>query len=573
MRLTLLNLLVVCCAAQDFPAPAQTIQERADKTATVTISSPDATILGKVANGVESFNGIPFAEAPTGQLRLRPPKRVENSLGEFDGTRLARACPQMLLSSENENFLFEIAGDLSNHPFFQTVTGQSEDCLSITITRPEGTSQDAKLPVLFWIYGGGFQFGWSSMYDGTGLIKHGLDMRKPFIFVAINYRTSGFGFMPGKEVLADGASNLGLLDQRMALEWVADNIEAFGGDPSLVTLWGESAGAISILNQMALYDGDNTYNGKPLFRGAIMNSGSIIPADPVDCPKGQEVYDKVVKEAGCSGEEDTLNCLREVDYSTFLKAVTSVPAFLSYNSVALSYLPRPDGKVLTESPEILVGSKKYAAVPMIIGDQEDEGTLLAIFQPNLTTTEDLVRYLKDLHFHGASEAQLTELVKTYDEGISAVVNGSPFRTGPLNEVFPGFKRRAALLGDIVFTLSRRAFLTLANLANPATPSWSYLATYNFGTPILGTFHASDIIQVFFGILPNYASRSIRTYYINFLYDLDPNSGINGKYPNWPQWDQGQKLMNFEANRASLINDDFRKDSYEFLLQNVQSLYV
>jgi carboxylesterase type B len=63
----------------------------------------------------------------------------------------------MLLSSENENFLFQIAGDLSNHPFFQTVTGQSEDCLSITITRPEGTSQDAKLPVLFWIYGGGFQ--------------------------------------------------------------------------------------------------------------------------------------------------------------------------------------------------------------------------------------------------------------------------------------------------------------------------------------------------------------------------------------------------------------------------------
>lgn len=93
--------------------------------------------------------------------------------------------------------------------------------------------------------------------------------------------------MPGSEIRKDGASNLGLLDQRQGLEWVQDNIAAFGGDPSKVTIWGESAGAISVLDQMVLYDGNNKYNGKSLFRGAIMNSGSIVPADPVDCPKGQ----------------------------------------------------------------------------------------------------------------------------------------------------------------------------------------------------------------------------------------------------------------------------------------------
>lgn len=194
---------------------------------------------------------------------------------------------------------------------------------------------------------------------------------------------------------------------------------------------------------MALYDGDNTYNGSPLFRAGIMNSGSIVPADPVDSNKGQAVYDTVVDNAGCSSASDTLECLRGLDYTKFLNAANSVPGILSYNSVALSYLPRPDGKVLTDSPENLVTSGKYVSVPFIVGDQEDEGTIFALFQANITTTSQILDYLKNIFFHSAFEDQIKELVATYPD---TTTYGSPFRTGILNNWYPQYKRIAAILG-------------------------------------------------------------------------------------------------------------------------------
>lgn len=414
------------------------------------------------------------------------------------------------------------------------------------------------------------------MYDGGPLVSNAIDMGKPYIFVAINYRVAGFGFMPGKEILADGSANLGLLDQRMGLEWVADNIAAFGGDPGKVTIWGESAGAISVFDQMALYGGNIQYKGKPLFRGAIMNSGSVIPAEPVDGPKGQAIYDAVVAKAGCSGTFETLACLRAAPYDKFLAAVNSVPAFLSYNSVALSYLPRPDGKVLTQSPDVLAKAGNYTAVPMIIGDQEDEGTIFALFQPNITSSDKIVTYLGDLFFHGATKSQLETLVSLYSPW---VWDGSPFRSGIFNEIYPGFKRLAAILGDLVFTLTRRVFLEDATANHPNVPAWSYLASYDQGTPILGTFHTSDILQVFYGILPNYASKSIQGYYANFVYNLDPNNAGGGTSQkskiaeDWPQWSQDRMLINFFADSNGYLKDDFRSDAAKFLAANAEAFHI
>jgi carboxylesterase type B len=343
--------------------------------ATAQIAIPAGTIIGSVSEDVEYYRGIPYARPPIGSLRLRPPERLE-SFGKFQDTGLGPACPQFTNADESPLFnrVLGVNG-VAEALFFGSASGDvTEDCLTLSIMRPRNTTVDAKLPVLFWMHGGGFQLGSTQPYNGSVLIPRAVSQGKPFIFVGINYRLGGFGFLGGKQILADGAANLGLLDQRMALEWVADNIEQFGGDPDAVTIWGESAGSMSVFSQMALYDGDNTYKGRRLFRGAIMNSGSLTPTESVDGAKAQEIFDTVTREAGCGSVPDDhkVECLRQVDYDTFALATTKVPSFLGYHNVALSYAPRPDGRVITASPEVLAKTKKYAAVPMIIGNQEDE---------------------------------------------------------------------------------------------------------------------------------------------------------------------------------------------------------
>lgn len=279
-------------------------------------------------------------------------------------------------------------------------------------------------------------------------------------------------------------------------------------------------------------------------------------------------HPQVVKAAGCSGSSDTLGCLRQLPYNKFLQAANSVPGILGYSTVNLSYLPRPDGTTITQSPELLVSAGKYAKVPFIVGDQEDEGTLFGLFTANLTTTAQVSKYLSSLFFTNAQPALIDQLVGTYQ---TITEDGSPFRTGLLNNWYPQFKRVSAILGDLTFTLTRRVFLDITSQVAPGVKSWSYLATYDYGTPILGTFHGSDLLQVFYGVLPNNAARSIRGYYYNFIYNLDPNVGI--KLANWPQWSQSRKLMEFRANSNGQLDDNFRQDTYEFIKTNVNALRV
>lgn len=236
--------------------------------------------------------------------------------------------------------------------------------------------------------------------------------------------------------------------------------------------------------------------------------------------------------------------------------------------MALAYLPRPDGMALFQSPDILAKDGQYAKMPMIIDDQEDEGTLFSLNQNNITTTDQLVQYFKDFFFHDATLVKVQTLVSLYPDGPSA---GSPFRTGPANNIYPQYKRLAAMLGDLSFTFARRIFLTLTSTVAPSIPSWSYLASYDYGTPVLGTFHASDTPTTY-GLGPGIPSATIQAYYPSFVNQLNPNLGTVGEL-YWPQWSQGNMLMNFNAAGNVLILDNFRQAAYNYIKAAGAALYV
>ncbi len=149
------------------PSPASTAAELDARGASVTVAiAPGSTVLGSSLAGVDSFSGIPFAQPPVGPLRLKPPRKLGAGglNGTFNAQGIAPSCPQMFFSDGTGGFLTEVLGDVLDTPLFQTVSGAQEDCLTVSVQRPSGTAADAKLPVLFWIFGGGFEVRGSGLH-------------------------------------------------------------------------------------------------------------------------------------------------------------------------------------------------------------------------------------------------------------------------------------------------------------------------------------------------------------------------------------------------------------------------
>lgn len=244
---------------------------------------------------------------------------------------------------------------------------------------------------------------------------------------------------------------------------------------------------------------------------------------------------------------------------------------MSYTSLALSYLPRPDGEVLADSPDRLASQGRFHATPIIIGDMEDEGTLFSWIQENLTNTQALVGYLDEYYFEHASTAEITDFVNTYPEDPSA---STPFRTKfwELNEflTYKGYMRVAALLGDMVFTLARRLSIELMLQGRHDLPVWSYLNSYLYDNPVIGSAHGADLAMMYSGT--GRTATTFRIYYLNFLYNLDPNKGGTGEFPAWPRWTDNKQLMWVESERSSPLNDDFRDSSYQYMKANTSKLY-
>lgn len=457
------------------------------------IKTEDGSIQGSFEDGLTVYRGIPFAAAPVGNLRWRAPQPVK----KWDTVLQAKKFAPGPMQS------------------WTPPSGKSEDCLYLNVWSP-ATSSNEHLPVLVWIYGGGFNAGATSdiNYSGEKLAKKGV------VFVSIAYRVGQLGFLAHPELSAENpnhaSGNYGLLDMIAGLKWVQKNIAAFGGDPNKVTIFGESAGGIAVSMLCA------SPLAKGLFRGAISQSGgSFGPPRPTTFPgenlkklhDAESAGEAYVKNAGYSSIAD----LRKIDADK-LPAVRGLA------------WPVIDGWVIPDDQYKLYEAGQYNDVAIMIGYNSDEG---ASFSPPKTPS-DYIAAVKTRYGKFAGD-----LLKAY-----------PFDSATDS------KTARDLMRDAAFGWHTWSWAKLQSQAGKSKVFYYYFdqhpdypvgsARYGYGSP-----HAQDVAYVFEHLDASNPqttkndleiSGAMAVYWTNFAKYGDPNG--NG-LPEWPAFsDKNPVVMYF-----------------------------
>ena len=316
---------------------------------------------GTETEGVRVFRGIPFARPPVGRLRFAAPEREAPWKGVRKALAFGPSAPQVPLA-------LPLPG--------MDVGEQDEDCLYLNVYAPAAsTASGAARPVMVWIHGGGFVIGSGSqpLYDGVPLVKRG-----GVVLVTVNYRLGPLGFLYLNELCPDleGTSgNLGIRDQVAALEWVQENIAAFGGDPGNVTIFGESAGGMSVGTLLGMP------SARGLFHRAIPQSGAAHNVHTRET--ATRVAERFLAELGLSTKEAASKLreiapdrLRDTQQQTVMKLGSSVGL--------LAFQPLVDGDVLPEAPLEAVRAGQAASVQLLTGTTRDEWKLFGMMDPHVS---------------------------------------------------------------------------------------------------------------------------------------------------------------------------------------------
>jgi len=419
-----------------------------------TVTTKHGALHGHVTDGVHAFLGVPYAAPPFGPNRLRPPQPVEKWDGVRDATRLGPEPPQ-------------IAPPESVASAWVTTSG--EDCLVLNVWTPD--SGAAGLPVMVWISGGAFEIQASADYDGCRFARDGV------VCVVINWRVGADGFL----FLDDGLANLGLLDQLAALEWVQENIAAFGGDPTNVTIFGESAGAMSIGTLLAVP------RARGLFRRAIAQSGAAHHVLPAGTARqiGRAL-------AGELGVPPTRAAIAAVPVDRLLAAQAALMAELLTHpdperwgqevvTSTMPWQPVVDGTLLPEFPIPLIAAGSSADVDVLVGTNTDDWRLFLV----ITGTIDRIT---DEILAGPIEVNGYQTVAAY---------GLPVQAGlaAYRAAYPG-----ATPGDLLAAVQtdwwvRVPAIRLAE-AHANHSARTYMYEFGWPAPVLGAVHALEIPFVF-----------------------------------------------------------------------------
>ncbi len=480
---------------------------------------------GKEDGAVRMFLGIPYAAPPVGDRRWKPPAPAANWAGVRKSTEFGSHCLQG-----------NVYGDMVFHD-----PGGSEDCLTLNVWVPAKTEAHSKLPVMVWIYGGGFVAGTTSesRQDGAHLTQQGV------IVVSMNYRLGVFGFFVHPELAKESehlaAGNYGLMDQTAALHWVHENIAAFGGDPGNVTIFGESAGSFSVSSQMA------SPLAKGLFEKAIGESGAAFSKEGLPYEPRQVREEKDVKSAGEKLGMTKLADLRAVPADKLLEVYgkPGPDAFL--------FGPDVDGYFLPESVPAIFAAGKQNDVALMAGWNHDEGSFEIAWNPQKPTADTL---------KATAEKDFGDKAPEF------------LRLFPSDTAEHAMRSTLDYAGDKFIAFGTWAWIE-AQSKTGKHPIYRY--RFDLGPPAdpkgpqLGAYHSAEIEYVF-GQLDSKTdvawkpehrqlSELMQKYWANFARSGDPNgAGL----PKWPVYSaaDGWQVMYLDA--ASAAHKDDLRDRYLFL---------
>ena len=473
-------------------------------------------ISGLRQDGIWTYLGIPYAKPPVGNLRWKPPEAPQPWSGTRECIKFGPSCPQA--------------------PSDEQVGKTSEDCLYLNVWTPANSSSE-KLPVMVWIHGGAFAEGSGSepVYNGHNLSKQDV------IVVTINYRLGPFGFLAypalSKESPHGVSGNYGLMDQVQALKWVKKNIEAFGGNPADVTIFGESAGAMSVDLLMVIPQ------AKGLFSRAISESGpqwhfGFLPSLS-DLKEAEKTGGQLATALGCSNAADPLAAMRAKTSDELIAAWGWTEQKVS-PPTGPQFFPVVDGWLLPGQPTTLFKDGKQHNVPLIIGSNKDDGTVFGgLGALNKVTTAEYQSLIQ-----ANAGASTPEVLKMFPAGTDAQV--------------------PAAQSDLMTQMDFASFprFVAASVAKTKTKAFLYqfmrVPPTEMGAQ-LGAYHGSELPYVFGNLDTSQGynqtdqdlSKAIMAYWTRFAKTGSPNGGDQTDWPSYGPGDRNLALGDRIATNSGL----------------------
>ncbi|PPJ52325.1 hypothetical protein CBER1_10650 [Cercospora berteroae] len=497
-------------------------------TATGVLNQPSVTGLAN------AYLGIPFAQSPP--TRFSPPVASDPWSEPLLAQTLPNTCIQQLSPGTGTH-----------------VGGESEDCLYLNVFAPRNASPENLKPVLFWLYGGNLILGSISdaRYNGSSLA-----VNEDVVVVAANYRTNLSGFSNSPEIPA-GLRNSGFLDQRFALQWVQENIDAFGGDASRVTIFGESAGGYSVKQLLANPPTPLPYHGAILQSQASNNIGD-----------GVQSWNEVVNHFGCNSSSSSLDCLRQVP-------ATELQAYITEEN--LQFPPDEDNATHTNNALPNISSGKFAPVPILIGTNRDEGRLytgsVGVDNVDVLNRSSVVGWIQGYVMVDISTI-IDEIYLTYSEAIlsDAFLLVSQIQTDLL------FNCPAKALSEALVSARRRLWRE--------SHVWRYRYDAEFPNleifPRAGVYHSSEI-PIVFGTYPEENATTQQTQLSAELQAIwagmgrNPSAGPGRTEVSDDEKEKDLAIIGVEANATGLYLTDRRENDaackvFRPLLEKLRKLY-